>query len=372
MHIVLDARIRRSSTGRYVDRLLHHLQTVDNTNHYSVLVEASDPWQPTAANFSRVPSDFKQFSFNPWEQVRFARLLYRLKPDLVHFTMTQQPLLYLGPTVTTTHDLTLLRYPLAHRLPEWARAIRVRAYRLLFWWAHRKSTKIIVPTRWVAHDLAELQPFTAEKTTVVYEASEPASQIEGEQPDGVSSPFILHVGFPGPHKNLERLVEALGVLHANHPDLKLVLAGKWDYYFERLESAIAAYPARSQVVFTGYVTDAELKWLYENAECYVLPSLSEGFGLPGLEAMAHGCPLASSNATCLPEVYQDAAAYFDPTDVNDMAATVDELLSNGELAADLVARGHKLLRTYSWRTMAEETLRVFESVDAISSRRELR
>ncbi len=109
-HIVIDARIRRSSTGRYTDRLVTHLQTIDNENRYIILVEADDNWQMSNQNFSTIKVDYRQFSFNPVQQIGFARLLYKLKPDLVHFTMTQQPLPYFGHIVTTTHDLTMFRH----------------------------------------------------------------------------------------------------------------------------------------------------------------------------------------------------------------------------------------------------------------------
>ncbi len=108
------------------------------------------------------------------------------------------------------------------------------------------------------------------------------------------------------------------------------------------------------------MSDAELKWLYENAEAYVFPSLSEGFGLPGLEAMAHGCPVISSSATCLPEVYGDAAEFFDPKDVNDMAKTIDNVLTNKKLRISLARKGKNQIKNYSWQKMAQETLDTYK------------
>src|SRR5882672_12265482 len=105
-HIVIDARIRRSSTGRPIDRLVEQLQDLDHANRYTILVQPDDDWHMRAGNFQTVPCPFAQFSFNPLDQIKFAWQLYRLRPDLVHFTMTQQPLLYFGNIVTMTHDLT--------------------------------------------------------------------------------------------------------------------------------------------------------------------------------------------------------------------------------------------------------------------------
>lgn len=363
-HIVIDARIRRSSTGRYIDRLIQHLQKIDSVNRYTVLLEPDDPWEPTNEKWQGVPCEFRRFSFNFLDQFGYARFLRRLRPDLVHFGMTpQEPMFYFGRRVTTTHDLTMFRYVRAGRLPAWLHTVRVIGYRLLFWTSLRHAKRIIVPTKFVAGDVAKTYPFAKNKLTVTYEASEPPLKDKAEPLKGAKKPFILHVGSPFPHKNIERLVEAFEILKKTHPDLQLVLAGKKEQYFQKLEESTQQNsPVRDDIVFTGFVSDAALKWLYQNAEVYALPSLSEGFGLPGLEAMAYGCPLASSNATCLPEVYGDAAHFFDPTSAQDMAEKISELIDDKKLQKKLVAEGQKQLAKYSWGRMAEQTLAVYKDV----------
>lgn len=360
-HIVIDARIRRSSTGRYTDRLVETLQKIDHENRYTILVEPNDKWIMENDNFSTLPCPYPQFSLNPLNDLRFATQLRNLKPDLVHFTMTQQPLTYRGPRVTTTHDLTMLRFVRAGRAPLPVFWLKKIGYRIIFLVAHKKSAKIIVPTRFVEQDLHAYQPFTVGKTVVTYEASDPPLQDTGEKPENVTGPFILHVGSPFPHKNIQKLIEAFELVQKSHPDLTLVLAGKKEFYFEELENWAKKRPSYESIRFTGFIPDAQLKWLYENAEAYVLPSLSEGFGLPGLEAMAHGCPVVSSGATCLPEVYGDAAHYFNPEDTEDMSRAVSEVLESNELKKDLVARGARQLQKYSWQKMAEQTRRVYNN-----------
>lgn len=363
MHIVIDARNRRSAgVGRYTDRLLQHLQNIDNVNKYTILLGSEDGWQPSADNFSSVPCPFPQFSVNPLNEFRFAGQLYGLRADLVHFTMTQQPLLYFGKTITTTHDLTMLRFTRAGKHNILFHKLRMRLYKLLFWWSHKKSKAIIVPSQYVADDLAKLQPFTKKKTHVTYEASEPLIAGKATPLEGVSKPFIFHTGSPFPHKNIERLVEAFELLLPTNPDLQLVLSGKTEYYFNKLAKRVAKSPAKDAIVLPGFVSDGELKWLYQNAGAYVLPALSEGFGLPGLEAMVHGCPLASSNATCLPEVYGDAALFFNPLDVEDMSLKIERLLTDKVFAKELVARGKKQIHKYSWEKMAQQTLEIYNQV----------
>ncbi len=361
-HIVIDARIRRASTGRPVDRLLERLQVLDTTNTYTILLAPTDDWRPKSRRFKTVACRYRQFSFNPLQQITFAYHLYRLKPDLVCFTMTgQQPLFYFGAQITFTHDLTMFQYARAGRLPEWLHRLRMLGYRLLFWQAHRKAKKILVPSQYVRDAVAKRHLFTNRRLVVTYEASD-SPAAKAEPLEGITEPFILHVGSPFPHKNIERLIEAFGLLKGKHPDLRLVLAGKREYYFKQLEKQCRTSPVHDSIHFTGFVSDAELKWLYEHAEAYVLPSLSEGFGLPGLEAMAHGCPLVSSNATCLPEIYGDAARYFDPENIEEMAQKIHEVLANPKLRQDLIGKGRKQIKKYSWRRMTEQTLETYHDV----------
>jgi glycosyltransferase involved in cell wall biosynthesis len=112
----------------------------------------------------------------------------------------------------------------------------------------------------------------------------------------------------------------------------------------------------------GFITDEELKWMYEHAAVYVFPSYSEGFGLPALEAMVHGTPVASSNATCLPEVCGKAARYFEPGSPTSMARSIEDILTNPRLRKQLITLGHAQVKKFSWRHMAQETLAVYKSV----------
>lgn len=360
-HIVIDARNRRSSTGRYTHQLVEHLQQHDTTNRYTILVQPDDPWKFLNPNFTPVICKFRQFSFNPWDQVAFSWQLYRLKPDLVHFTMTQQPVFYFGNIVTTTHDLTMFEYARAGRLPGWIHAIRMLAYRFLFWWSHRKSKRIIVPTKYVEQDLINRQPFTKNKISVTYEASEHFGKMPSKPLKTARRPFIFHTGSTFPHKNVERLIEAFALIKKEIPDLQLVLSGKKEYYFERLQEEAKNSPVYDSILFPGFVSDEEMGWLFQNAECYVLPSLSEGFGIPGLEAMSQDCALVSSNATCLPEVYGDAAEYFDPTDIEDMAGKVASVVKDKGRQKELIRLGKQQVKKYSWSKMSQETLKIYES-----------
>ena len=363
-HIVIDARTRPSSTGRYIDRVLEHLQSIDNTNKYTVLLRPSDNWKSKNRNFKSLVCKYKQFSFNPIDQISFARFLYKLNADLIHFGMTpQEPVFYFKKRITTLHDLTMLRFARPGKLPKILHFVRMLGYRMLLKSSVRMAKAVIVPTEFVKEDVVKYVPTNARKVFVTYEASEPLISQTEKLVDGVSAPFILYVGSAFPHKNLESLVSALEKMRQNNPEISLVLAGKKEQYYKKLESWTGKNPAlKNKVIFSGFVDDAELKWLYEHAEAYIFPSLSEGFGLPGLEAMVHGCPVVSSNATCLPEVYGDAAHYFDPTNIEDMAEKISEVLSDKKLRDNLIKKGYKQAAKYSWQKTAQQTLDVYKKV----------
>jgi glycosyltransferase involved in cell wall biosynthesis len=175
-----------------------------------------------------------------------------------------------------------------------------------------------------------------------------------------SEQFIMYVGRPMPHKNLERLIESFVLLKAQHPNLKLVLAGKKDANYRRIEAGVKKR-GLDNVIFTDFVSEGQLRWLYENCAAYIFPSLSEGFGLPGLEAMIHGAPVVSSNATCLPEIYGDAAHYFDPHNIQAMTDAINEVLTDKTLRETLIRAGMKQVAKYSWQQTAEKTLSVYKA-----------
>jgi glycosyltransferase involved in cell wall biosynthesis len=353
--IVIDAREYGTSTGRYIEKLLQYLQTIDQAHEYKVLVKAGVDFQPVNSKFEKIVCPYREFTFG--EQLGFSRQLYGLKADLVHFGMVQQPLLYRNKSVTTIHDLTTARFrnPAKNRL---VFTVKQQVYRYVIKRAARRAVVVLTAAEYVKQDIVQFTGINLSKITVTYEAADPITDrpqpiagLQGKQ-------FVMYVGRPTPHKNLKRLIEAFVLLKAQHPDLLLVLAGKLDTNYRRLEKSVRKRNLKG-MVFTGFVSEAELRWLYENCTAYVFPSLSEGFGLPGLEAMVHGAPVVSSNATCLPEIYGEAAHYFDPLDVRAMSDAINEVLTDQDLRADLIQKGRQQAGKYSWQRMAEQTLEVY-------------
>lgn len=358
--IIIDARESGTSTGRYVDKLVENLAKLKPEHEMVVLTKPHrlDYLRQVAPGFTIVESDHKEFTFD--EQLGFKRQLKTLRADLVHFCMPQQPVLYHGKVVTTIHDLTTIRFSNPDK--NWfVFRLKQLVFKYVIRRVSKKSAAIITGSEFVKDDLVDYTGVGPAKITVAPEAADaitdkpdPVIGLEGKQ-------FLMYVGRPTPHKNLERLIDAFVKLRAQHPELMLVLAGKKDANYERVETEAQARGVRG-LYFSGFVSEGRLRWLYENCSAYVFPSLSEGFGLPGLEAMMHGAPVVSSNATCLPEIYGGAAHYFDPMDVQAMAEAISEVLTDTELRAELVKRGRAQVKKYSWRRMARQTLSVYEKV----------
>ncbi len=358
--IVIDGRELRTSSGRYVERLLYYLGKIDHRHRYIVLLKPKDidDWQLPGDNFSKLACPYKEFTFA--EQLGFLRQLRSLNAHLVHFAMVQQPILYQGKVVTTMQDLTTARFtnPSKNLL---VLKIKQTVYRWVNKIAARKSAAIITPSEFVKDDVARFARINSRKITVTYEAADPIDAAAESLPELEDLQFIMYVGRPMPHKNLERLIEAFNLVRQQFPALRLVLAGKRDTLYKQLEKQTEQKGIKN-VIFTDFVSEGQLRWLYENTAAYVFPSLSEGFGLPGLEAMMAGAPVVSSNATCLPEVYKDGAEYFDPLSVDDMAAAISRVLGDDKLRQQLISKGRQVAEKYSWQRTAEETLTVYKQV----------
>jgi glycosyltransferase involved in cell wall biosynthesis len=363
MKIVIDARIIYTSTGRYVERLLEHLQDIDQANQYVVLLLKKDlpKWQPKSPNFTKVEADFPIYSIR--EQIQLAILLYKLRPNLVHFTMPQQPVLYFGRHITTVHDLTLVenlnkrKHGLLKNI--YKNHFKPLVFKIALRWFIRSSRFVITPTHFVKDHLVSILGAKEDKLVVTYESVE-ALAAKPQQPDFINETdqFIMFLGNAYPYKNVWRLIEAFHAL--GRPGLKLVLVGKKDFFYEELERrAVAA--GIDGVVFAGFVPDEGTAWLNHHAQAFITASLSEGFCLPGLEAMYYGTPVLSSNASCLPEVYGPAADYFNPLDVADITRAIGGLLDSPTRQAELRAAGPEWIKRYSWEKMARETLAVYRA-----------
>ncbi len=163
-------------------------------------------------------------------------------------------------------------------------------------------------------------------------------------------PYLIYVGNLYPHKNISVLVAAAEILQI---DVAIICARS--VFADRL-------PKSRLVHFLGQVSDTELKKLLKNAIAFVFPSLIEGFGLPGLEAMSVGCPVIAARASCLPEIYGAAAIYFDPYNPSELANKINTLLNDSNLRREYIKRGIEQTKKYSWRKMAVQTWKIYQKI----------
>jgi glycosyltransferase involved in cell wall biosynthesis len=359
--IAVDARVISSGTGRYIRGLLQNLEDIDRENEYLVLVRHKDLdyYKPKNPKFKVVEAEFADYSYN--EQLGFNRLLRSLQPDLVHFCMPQQPLLYIRPAVTTVHDLNLLRIT-ANDDMNW---LELRVKKMIFggllWTVAKRARHIITPSQYSKDDLIKFSHIPTQKVTVTYEGADKADATPKPIKDLEGKRFIMYLGRAEPYKNNRGLILAHQELLTTYPDLRLVIASSIDKQ-RKADMKWVSDNNYKQVDFVGFVSDEEAAWLYQSCLAYVVPSLMEGFGLPGLEAMGYGAPVISSNATCLPEVYKDGAYYFDPRKHGDMARALTDVFEDAGLSDHLKKRGMEVHAGYSWRRMAEQTLAVYKQV----------
>ena len=279
--------------------------------------------------------------------------------DLVHGLAYASPAVAPGvATVVTIHDLTWWHQPDA------ATPLARRMFRLLTEVCGRTADRVIAVSQTAKDDLVATARIPAGKIDVAAHGVSPAPLAEPTPaaalrerlglPEG--APVVLCVGQLARHKNVAALIRALGEL----PGARLVVPGRATEHRDELEALASELGVRDRLVLPGFVDDHDLEGLYALADVFALPSFLEGFGLPLLEAMRRGVPVACSNVSALPEVAGDAAALFDPRDVGSVTSALQRLLGDPALREQLVARGHERASAFTWERAAEATLASYE------------
>ena len=170
--------------------------------------------------------------------------------------------------------------------------------------------------------------------------------------------YFVYIGNAYPHKNLSRLIDAIILLKT-----KLIIVSGRSIFIERLQKEINRKNASKLVEVLGFVTDKDLKNLYKNSIAFVFPTLSEGFGLPPMEAINAGTLAVISDIPVLKEVYEDSVLYFDPLDVNSIADALLKVVNIKEDERKIkILKSQQFVKKYSWSKMAKETLKIYESV----------
>ena len=322
-----------------------------------------DPDPPAEIRRVRPESSLLRIPFGlPWRSARD-------RADLLHVTYVAPPL-STCPHVVTVHDISYEFYP-EHFPP------RVRwMLKTLVPLTLRRAARVITVSEHARREIANRYRIAPERIAVTYEAADPRYRpvTDREQLERVRSRYglwgryVLALGNLQPRKNLARLVSAYVDLRRSGQlqGVQLVLAGKAQWRESELYEDVRGSGFADDILFPGYIEDADLPALYSGALVFVYPSIYEGFGLPPLEAMACGTPVICSNAASLPEVVGDAALTVPPTDTSALAQTLWKVAGDPGLRAELVERGLRRAGRFSWQACAEETLQVYR--DALARR----
>jgi glycosyltransferase involved in cell wall biosynthesis len=294
------------------------------------------------------------------ELTLLGRLASRAGVDVLHSVAMTGPLRTSAVHVVTLGDLIWLRHP------ETTGRVTTTVWRLVVPPVARRARRLLTFSEASRRDAVELLGLPSTKIDVVplgpglagVEAT-PKADVRRRFDLG-DRPVVLTVSAKKPHKNLLRLIEALTRVRERVPNVVLVLPGKPTAYEEELKRFAQARGLMGAVRFPTYLSAGDLEGLYGVADCFVLPSLREGFGLPILEAMQRGLPVACAEASALPEVAGDAALYFDPYEPSAIAEAITALLTRPDLAGRLVDAGRRRQKSFTWRLCAERTLTSYD------------
>jgi glycosyltransferase involved in cell wall biosynthesis len=382
MRIGIDARFfggeQSKGLGRYTQKLVEHLLTIDKKNQYVIFLQETEyaSWKLKLPNVEIVQAPYRWYTLA--EQILMPVKIKQYNVDFMHFPHFNVPLLYRGPFVVTIHDLIISRFPTerATTLGPFKYRIKQMAYNRVITHAARHAKKIITVSEYSKKDIMDFFKLPEDRIAVTYEAVDAFTEMSTEANDvsevetarilkqyAITHPYVLYIGNAYPHKNLETVLQVVSTLKKQGKlFFKLVLVGREDYFYLRLQQKAWALDIENEVVFPGFVPDTHLPVLYKNALTYVFPSKYEGFGLPPLEAMAYGTPVLAARASCLPEILGKAALYFDIQDVSGIIKQIFSVQQNQELRRQLVYNGYEQLKKYHWKILAQQTLQIYESV----------
>lgn len=358
---------RRYGVARYTMNLLRHFLEIDPDNEYVVYL--SEDIEPLGFSGDRLRLEVVGSERIPlvWRHIHLPLAMRRERVD-VHFSPSYfLPLFKVCPYVDVVHDLSFKAHP------EWFTRDRRMKFDDLFWRFVKKAERIITVSEHSKGDVVRFLGVDPARVSVIYEAAD--ERFEPVRDEALLAPvrrkyglddgFLFTAGSIHTRRNLERLIEAVGRAGRElGASPMLFILGTPAQFSPPVDIAGATASAGldGKVIHREYVSEEDMLLLYNACGMFVYPSIYEGFGLPVIEAMACGAPVACSNVTSLPEVGGDAVEYFDPMDVGEMADAIARVLDDDALKARLSSAGLERAATFSWRRAAEETLAVFNEV----------
>ena len=379
MKIGIDTRFairNRRGIGNYTLKLIQNLAKIDYKNQYILYIDQDDNDQvlPDQDNFKI--KKISQANYLVWEQIILPLHVKKDAVEILHCTGNTAPI-FLDKRIrliSTIHDVMFLKE--YSELPESAslyqRAGRLYRKTIVPRTVKRLSMALTVSEFSKSDIMKHLTDLDREKITVIYEAANedfyPIDKTSALQKVnskfGVEGNYILTLGALDPRKNTELVIKQyIGLKNANKINERLLIVGIPKGKQNKFHNIVRESNFKEDVIFTDFVSEEDLAFLYNGAMIFLYPSLYEGFGMPPLEAMACGVPVITANMTSIPEIVGDAALLIDPRNGEELKGALIKLLNDEELRNRLTARGLEQAKKFAWLKMAEETLGVYERVN---------
>jgi glycosyltransferase involved in cell wall biosynthesis len=353
----------------YLRELLAGLTRNDTANEYVLFTNRDND-----ASFAGLGPNFRRVRFEGsprWDLLSLARVRFigeqfylparaaRERLDVLHAPLDIVPFGARCPVVLTVHDLNFAN---VHEVPDWAGRWIARKLVIA---SLRRASELIAVSEYTRKQICSQIGIKPDRVSVTYNAPRPRAEANGEAWPGtcqrlaISEPYILALSSLNPNKNIATLLRAFARVEPRGC-WKLVVAGHPPRGGEPLAALARSLGVERDVRFTGYLEESDMQAVLKHARLLAFPSLYEGFGLPVVDAMAAGIPVACSRATAVPEVAADAAVYFDPLSIEQMADALQRLLTDDSLRARMIAAGLANAKRFSWDKTAELTLRIYE------------
>jgi glycosyltransferase involved in cell wall biosynthesis len=366
-------RMTEFGIGTYIRNVVRALARLDRDSEYFLIGSPAK-----MAEFGALPSNFNVVALAGGDDtlrgnLEFRAIMRRLQCDLVHIPHLFWIPRGLGcPYILTVHDLLEHMYGSRH-----ASSLRRSVHFYLTRRVLRKAARVIAVSQFTKNEIEKLLAIPDKRIEVVYNAIDErflyghATEADREliaQRYLVNYPFILYAGAIRPHKNVVRIIEAFSSLKSElqkeqlFPDLKLIIIGDDLSSHPRLRRTVVRSCVQNDVRFLGFVPIEVLRIFYDVAKVFVFPSLYEGFGLPPLEAMAHGTPVVTSNTSSLPEVAGNAALLVNPENVFEIRRGLQRALLDSVLRAQMKQRGYEQAQKFSWTSSVSRILEIYREV----------
>lgn len=363
---VRDLRVAKTGTLTYLEELCNEFKKLNSDN---LRFHFLDTGIPVYTGSNKLLKLIEHARYQLWKQLILPLKAFSKGCDIVFCTDNFVPLIHLGyQTIPVFHDAFFFETP-EHYGKLWLWIYHKTAVP-----AAKRSPFVVTPTAYAKKQINHYTHIVNEKLVVVHEGAKTLKfDRDINETDSVLRAFlltprqyILHVGSIFKRKNIPALIYAFSKLkNMGYPELKLVLAGPTPVNkfgsddYQLILNAIADTKLENDIVLTGYLTNAALSQLYDNALMYVFPSINEGFGIPVLEAFNHDLPVLVANNTCLPEIGGDAVLQFDPFDIEDMFLKIKAVADNEGLRTDMINKGRERLRIFSWHNTALQLVELF-------------